>query len=388
MKKVLFVMHNLGFGGAERSLVNLLHELPESKYAVDILLFQKKGALLKQLPRWVNVLETPNDLQALYGPTARSEKQIFTKVWGTAVSRLARKTRKARAAYRWKNFYCRKLQELYGQYDVAVAYGGSELMYYVADRVQAKRKLVWIHSDYRTGAYSAEDDAPYLARMDEIVSISQVCVDILKELFPQFQDKIHCIENITSSQLLEKRAEEFMPKEYIDGRWNLLTVGRLSGEKGIDLAVSAAAILKKAGLDFRWYVLGDGPMRKKLTKQIRQMGIEDSFLLLGNHSNPYPYMKHCTVLIQPSRWEGKSLVLDEAKILNTPIVATSYLTVKDQIDEGKEGLIVPMTPQGIADGVLRLVNNRELLCQIRGCLSSREYGNVAEVQKYIDILDK
>lgn len=387
MKKVLFVMHNLGYGGAERSLVNLLYELPKDKYAVDILLFQKKGALLAQLPKWVNVLETPKELNALYAPVSKAGSRVFTKLLGTAVSRLARKTRKARAGYRWKTFYCSQIQMLPQVYDVAVAYGGSELMYYVGDRVQAKRKLVWIHSDYRTGQYSAEYDYPYLASVHGIVSISNVCVDILKEIFPEFQEKIHCIENITSSSLLRKRAEAFVPKEYRKERLNLLTVGRLSGEKGMDLAVSAAAVLKKSGLDFCWYVLGNGPLREKLEKQISQLDVADCFVLLGNHSNPYPYMKHCDILIQPSRWEGKSMVLDEAKILNVPIVATAYLTVRDQIAEGQEGLIVPMTGQGIAEGVLQLANDSEQLAAIRSYLSSHEYGNSAEVQKYMDIID-
>jgi len=380
-------MHSLGFGGAERSLVNLLYELPENKYKVDILLFQKKGALLTQLPDWVTVLDTPKDLNALYAPVNKAGSQAFTKVLGTAVSRLARKSRKARAGYRWKKFYCSKIQMLPQQYDVAAAYGGSELMYYIADCVTAKRKLVWIHSDYRTGQYSAEFDSPYFASVDGIVSISNACVDILKEIFPEFQEKIHCIENITSSSLVRKRAEAFVPKEYRKDRLNLLTVGRLSGEKGMDLAVSAAAILKKSGLDFCWYVLGDGPMREKLATQISQLDVADCFVLLGNHSNPYPYMKHSDILIQPSRWEGKSMVLDETKILDVPIVATAYLTVRDQIAEGKEGLITPMTAQGIAEGVLQLANDPEQLAAIRGYLSLHEYGNSAEVQKYMDIID-
>ena len=387
MKKVLFVMHSLGFGGAERSLVNLLHELPENKYAVDVLLFQKKGELLKQLPQWVNVLETPKDLNGLYAPVAQSGKQVFTKIWGTAVSRLARKTRKMRAAYRWKQFYCQKLKDLPYQYDVAVAYGGSELMYYVADRVQAEKKLVWIHNDYRTGGYSAQDDAPYFAKMDGIVSISDACVAVLREEFPQLQDKMHCIANITSSSLIRHRAEEFTPEEYEKTESNILSVGRLWEQKGFDMAVDAAAMLKEQGVRFCWYVIGEGHLRNALEKQIQDRNVEDCFFLLGTRSNPYPYMKQCHILVQSSRYEGKSVVLDEAKILAVPTVATDYPTVGDQIANGKEGIIVPMSAEGLAAGIRQMLSDQELAKKIRGYLSQKDYGNSFEVQKYMDMID-
>ncbi len=388
MKKVLFVMHNLGFGGAERSLVNLLNELPETKYAVDVLLFQKKGELLKQLPQWVNVLETPKELDGLYAPIARSGKQIFTKVWGTAVSRLARKTRKMRAAYRWKKFYCRKLKDLPQQYDVAVAYGGSELMYYVADRVQAGKKLVWIHNDYWTGGYSAKDDGPYLAEMDGIVSISEACVEVLRQEFPRLQEKMFCIANITSASLIHRRAEEFIPEEYEKSDCNILSVGRLWEQKGFDMAVDAAAILKKQGIRFCWYVIGEGHLRKALEKQIQDRNVADCFFLLGTRSNPYPYMKQCRLMVQSSRYEGKSVVMDEAKILAVPTVATDYPTVGDQILNGKEGIIVPMSAEGLAAGIQQMLSNQMLVNGIRDYLSGKDYGNSGEVQKYMDIIDQ
>ena len=389
MKKILFVIHSMDFGGSERSLVNLLNELPDDKYSVDILMFQKRGRLLAQLPKWVNVLETPNDLNRLYAPIGKAGTKLGVKVIGTLCARFARKTRKSRAAYRWKHFYCPSIRMLPQQYDVAVAYGGAALVYFVSDRVCADKKLIWIHTDYRTGKYSAEDDRPYFAAADGIVSISKACVDVLKEEFPEFQDKIFCIENITSATLLRKQADEFEPEEYSkESSVHLLSVGRLVKEKGFDMAIEAAAILKKRGLRFHWFVLGDGCERKELEKQIHQMGVEDCFTLLGGRSNPYPYIKHCTALIQTSRFEGKSVVLDEAKVLETPIVATDYLTVRDQITEGKEGYIVQMTPHAIADGIMKLMSSKVHIEEIRSYLSAHSYGNEKEITKYMDLFDK
>ena len=388
MKSVLFVIYSLKFGGAEKSLVNLLQELPEDKYQVDVLLFQKKGDFLLQVPQWVNVLDTPEDIELLYAPLKKTGFRGWRKVLGTVCSRAARKSKKAQSAFRWRYFYGSHIQPLTKHYDVAVAYAGSENLYFIRDHVHADRKLVWIHNDYRAAGYSAKDDLPYLEDMDGIVSVSAECVEVLREEFPQFCDRIYDVRNITSSRVTRNQAEAYLPEEFETGCSNLLSIGRLHPQKGFDMAVEAAAILKKNGVCFRWYVIGDGPERGALEKKIQEFHVEDCFLLLGTRRNPYPYIKNCTFVVQPSRYEGKSVVLDEAKILCTPIVATAYPTVADQVENGVEGVITPMTPQGIADGIRQTLENEALLTKIRQNLADREYGNQNEVEKYMELLDQ
>ena len=115
--------------------------------------------------------------------------------------------------------------------------------------------------------------------------------------------------------------------------------------------------------------------------------MENNVFLLGAKDNPYPYIKNCTLLVQSSRYEGKSVVLDEAKILKTPIVVTEYPTVYDQIIDQKEGLIVPITPEGIAKGIEEIVNNATLKNELIKYLSCHEYGNQKEIKKYCDLID-
>ena len=388
MKKVLFVIYALGFGGAERSLVNLLHELPQDRYEIDLQLFQHKGGFLKQLPAWVNVLETPEPLDKLYGPMKRAGKYVLHKGLGKALAMMLCRTRKAQAAWRWKHVFRRKIKPLEKHYDVAVAFSGSEIQYFVADCVQADKKIVFVHNDYRTAGYSAKDDEPYFAQMDEIVSISAGCVEVLKEEFPQYKEKMSYLENITSSEVVKARAAEFEPPEYQQDRHNILSVGRLWPQKGFDYAIDAAKLLKDAGVKFRWYVVGEGSLREELEKQIAQNGLEEDFLLLGTRSNPYPYMRACDVLVQSSRYEGKSVVLDEAKMLCKPIVATAYPTVGDQVVDGSEGLVVEMSPEGVAQGIRRVLEDDGLKARLTGYLAAHEYGNQAEVEKYISLLER
>ena len=387
MKKILFVMHNLGYGGAERSLVNLLQELPEEKYEIDLLLFQKRGDFLLQLPAFVKVLDTPEALNGLYAPASKAGRYGVVKLLGTVCARVARKTKKARSAFRWQHFYTKAIPALPKHYDVAVAYVGSEILYYVQDKVDADRKLVWIHNDYCTAGYSKADDTPYFEKIHGIVSVSEECVEVLRREFPEHTHKIHCIENITSSAWVRKQAELFVPEEYAGSCCNILSVGRLWPQKGFDMAIEAAAILKRQGMDFRWYILGEGSLRESLQKQICAEGLEETVFLAGTRNNPYPYMKHCAVLVQSSRYEGKSVVLDEAKILGVPIVVTAYPTVADQIVSGKEGLITEMSAEGIAAGIMEMLSGTEKRESIRAYLQNREYGNQAEVEKYMELLD-
>lgn len=387
MKKILFVIHSLGFGGAERSLVNLLNELPSDKYQVDLLLFNQKEGFAAQLPAWVNVLKTPDSIHKLYGKLGAKWKYPIARLAGTAVSRFASKNKKAQKAFRWRYFYRPRIENLPGHYDVAVAYVGAEIMYYIRDCVSADRKLVWIHNDYRTAGYSKKDDAPYFADMDAIVSVSDKCVDVLKEEFPEHSRRMHYIENITSSAVVRSLSQAYDPEEYDQDSCNILSIGRLWPQKGFDMAVDAAAILKKKGLKFRWFIIGIGSLEGELRSRIAELSLQDEFVLLGSRSNPYPYIRNCALLVQPSRWEGKSVVLDEAKILGAPIVATAYPTVADQIADRKEGLICPMSPEGIAGGVMEMLQDDELRRGIREYLSRHEYGNQAEAEKYMRLID-
>ena len=388
MKKVLFVMHALHFGGAERSLVNLLCELPEECYEVDILLLRREGGFLAQLPQWVHVLQTPKKLAGLYSPIFRSGRYALAKLTGTFCAKALRQGKKPQAAWRWKHVYNRIAEKLPGHYDTAVAFSGSEILYYVADKVSADRKIVFIHNDYRTAGYSAEDDRPYMEKMDVIASISEQCVSVLRETFPQTASKLVCVENITSSEYVRKRAEEFYPPEYSENQAvNILSVGRLHPQKGFDIAIDAAAILQDRGVRFSWVILGEGQLRDALQGQIDSLGLQACVRLIGVRSNPYPYIGKCDVLVQPSRYGGKSVVLDEAKILCRPIVAAAYPTVADQIKDDEEGIVAPMSAQGIADAIELLIEDEEKRMQLVSYLSKREYGNRDEVKKYRKLLD-
>jgi hypothetical protein len=196
MKKILLVNISLGYGGAEKSMVNLLHELPRDKYDIDVLLFQRAGALLKQLPNYVHVLETPVSLAKLYAPLHKAGMYMPIKLIGTGMARLMKKGQKPRRMYRWNHFYKKVIKQLPGKYDIAIAYVSGEVLFYVGDKVNADKKMVWVHNDYRAAQYSKDADRPYFADMEAIVSVSEECVGVLKEEFPEYKSKIFCSSSV------------------------------------------------------------------------------------------------------------------------------------------------------------------------------------------------
>lgn len=388
MKKILFVIPTLRDGGAERSLVNLLTELPEDKYEIDLLLLKNQGTFLSQVPAYVNILEQPPVLKKLYGPVRKAGIYMPVKVFGNLLARIVKSGMGNQKAFMWEYFYKPVIDGLDKEYDVAVGYLGGESTYYIVDKVNAKRKIHWVHNDYRTSGMPKKYDLKLFPKVDAVVTISEECLEILKEEFPQFQDKFYCIENITSSAVIKARAKEFIPEEYKGYENILLSVGRLSEQKGFDMAISAASKLKKKGIKFKWFIIGSGPLKDKLNDQIEKENVKDYVELLGTKSNPYPYIKNCDIFVQSSRYEGKSVVLDEAKILAKPIIVTSYPTVGDQIVDGKEGVIVDMTSGKIADGIEKLIKNKEKRVFLSNYLAAYEYGNQDAVKKYITLFDE
>lgn len=388
-KKLLFVIPSLCSGGAEKSLVTLLQLLDNTRFDVDLLLFRREGLFLGQVPQWVRVLDAGAFYAAFDGPIWDSLRFFLRR--GRPVGALrrlcyGRVMRSARADVpqrSWK-YISRYLPRLRG-YDAAVAYLEGTSTYYVVDRVQAGRKLAFLHTDYERLLPRREMDAPYYEKIDCLIGVSEACTARAEAVFPFLRGKTATMHNLISPAVLHAMAEADSPLPQ-DGVPNLLTVGRLSEPKGIDLAVGACALLKRRGVRLRWYHLGVGALRGEIEAQIAREDVGDCFFLLGERENPYPYFKQCDVYVQPSRFEGKSIAVDEAKCFARPIVVTDFGTVRDQIEDGVNGLIAEKTPQSIADAVERLLRSPELCRALSGNLWAEETGNAGEIETLYALL--
>lgn len=389
--RILFVMMRLKMGGAERSLINLLNELDYKKFEADLILLKKTGELLPQVPPQVRLLDTPFELRALYSNKAlgvRGLKYFAVRALSVLCSGVVGRFRPCEPyAFRWKYFYTNLIPPLNTTYDVAIAYLTGPSMYYTSEKVTASRRLAFVHNDYITSGLAAwkETDQRYFESFDLVPTISEKCRDSLVKVFPKLREKFVVIPNLTSERWINARANEFYPKEYTGKSNIVLSVGRLTQQKGFDIAVNAAALLKKDGVDFTWFIVGEGDQRKELERLISRLGLQATVHLLGVRDNPYPYIRHATIIAQTSRSEGKSVVLDEAKILCKPILATRYNTVGDQLS-AEEGCVVEMTAEDVAQGIRLLLTQPEERERYIGYLTGRNYGNTGEIQKFYDAL--
>lgn len=399
MIKVLFVISALEAGGAEKSLVNLLNSLDYSRYQVDLLLFKKEGIFMNQIPERVRIIEVPDDLFYLYNIHGRGIKRtlgalpsVLARIIGTIYRNyFVRNKSYPGTQIRWNKFYKRRISVLSEEYDIAISYMHGEVMYYVAEKIKARKKITWVHNDYRALKLEPQTDYPYLCEFDEIVTISDECVDILTRVFPQLKNKVVCVPNLTSSNLIRKQAELYYPEEYsspcCEDKAIILSIGRLNYQKGFDIAIQIAGEMKKRKLNFVWYVIGQGNEREHLMELVNEFGVREEFVLLGTRENPYPYIKNADIIAQPSRYEGKSVVIDEAKILHKPIVVSDYATVRDQITNQMEGIISKLEIKSFADTLERLIQSKRLRNQYEEYLKQHEYGNDGMVELYYKLME-
>ena len=253
-------------------------------------------------------------------------------------------------------------------YDAAIGFLEGTADFYAIDKVCADRKIGWIHSDF-SGRKLPPDEEERYCRFDFLVTITEQCKQSFIQILPQTSKKLLVIENIVCVNDVRAAASLPMKDTWEQTQPQILTVGRLEYQKGIDIAAEASLILKKRGIAHNWHVIGAGSLESKLRSFILENHLEDAFVLDGQKSNPYPYMKRADIIVQSSRREGKSIVLDEAKILGKAIVTTNYPSVSDQITDGIDGLVVEMNPYAVADGVIKLLEDRKLIKQLeQNCL--------------------
>ncbi|MGZ0017180.1 glycosyltransferase [Yeosuana sp. AK3] len=253
--------------------------------------------------------------------------------------------------------------------------------YYCVEKLLAKNKIGFIHNDYNKLEMDKTIDKPYFKKLDAIVTDSEECKTVLVKNFPESQHKIKIIANIVSPTLIDKLSNEPLADFPKKDTFNIISIGRLDPQKGYDFAIDALKIVKEKGYAFHWTILGEGGLKQALLEQIKANNLQNYVSFLGIKENHYPYVKKADLFMQTSRFEGKSIAIDEAKILNKPILVTNFSTVNDQITNKKTGIIVEMTPEAIAKGLIECINNTNLRLELANNLSKEALGTESEIEK-------
>lgn len=394
-KNVLFVMNNLNCGGAEKALISLLEVVDYSKYNVDLFLFKHKGIFINKLPKAVTLLPEPVNYKYFDMPIKKSLAELIKKGdFRTAFSRgvlgYLAKTESNGAIIEQKlwRYMSDSIDEIKKEYDVAIGFQEKNPIYFCVDKVRAKRKIGWIHTDYNKLGIDYSKEKPYFGKLDYIVTVSQELVNILKGRFPEYEKKIMCIHNIVSPRMIKKMSLEKVDfKENDNKSISLISVGRLAKEKGLDISLEAFDILVKKGYDIKWYLIGEGNVREELENGMRERKLEERVKLLGVKENPYPYIKQSDIYIQTSRYEGKSISIDEAKILAKPILITNFETANNHIKNNINGLIAEMDSVSVANNLELLIKEEKLRNKFINNLKKEELGTEDEVNNLYELIN-
>ncbi|MBQ5679092.1 MAG: glycosyltransferase [Rikenellaceae bacterium] len=394
--RILILIHYLEIGGAEISLIGLLNAIDKAKYDVDLFVYSHQGELMQLIPDGVNLLpEIPK-----YSTLERPMKEVLREGYVDIVA--------ARLLAKIRHHIYRRTHKINGEdasifqyvancttpllpkisdteYDLAISFLNPHNI--CLDKVRAKKKVAWIHTDYTKIHINKHLELPYWSGFDHIASISEAATEAFVKIFPELAPKVIEIENILSPSFVQKRAngtaEEIEPTS---GVVNLLSVGRFCTAKNYDNLPFICKHLVEMGVDVRWYIIGFGGQEQLIREKIAEAGMEERVIILGKRSNPYPYIKACDIYVQPSRYEGKSVTVREAQMLYKPVVVTNYPTASSQIENGVDGVIVPMDNRACAEGIKALIDNKELQARIVEHLRTHDYGNETEVEKIYKLI--
>ena len=378
MKTLLFAIHYLELGGAERSLIGLLRALDYSKVQVDLFVYSHRGELMKEIPQEVNLLPEIPEYAQLERPLKDVLKDGYLRLF------LARiKAKWLFAQYRKKNlpkdgnaifsYVAKNVTPLLPpintekEYDLAVSFLAPHDI--VLEKVRARKKACWVHTDYTKVDVNAEIELPVWSQYDHIAAVSESAAEAFIKRFPSLREKVEVVPNIIDAQYVREQFRAFdvakeMPQE--DGTTRLLSVGRFTEAKNFDNVPDICQRIINTGVPVRWYLIGYGGDDALIRQRISEAGMEKHVIILGKKDNPYPYMQACDVYVQPSRYEGCPVTIQEAQALGKPVIATAFPTVKSAIQDGVNGVIVPLDNEGCALGIARVLQDPDLQKRISG----------------------
>lgn len=373
-KKILLVINTMGRAGAEVAMIELMKKLiAQGKYEVSLLAIIPRGEMFARLPQQVRVLNkhtsagsvlSARGRLAIAGKTLRAVCYRATGVrYLPYVFRNIAAQRKALGRVQAEKVLWRILSEgtpaPKETYDLAISFLEGAAAYYVADRVQAKHKAAFIHIDYQAAGYLPMMDRDCFDHMDRVFVVSTEVGERFSAVYPKYRDKVRLFRNILDPETIRKKAEtgEGFTDAYSGVR--LVTVGRLTYQKAYDIAVEAMAQVVKDGYDARWYIIGEGPEQKALEKQIQALGLQERFILLGGKDNPYPYVKQADIYVHATRFEGKSIAIEEAQILGKPILASDCTGNREQIVPDYDGMLFPLSKETLTERLEWLLDHPE-----------------------------
>lgn len=387
MKRILFVINNLETGGVQKSLLNLLKEI-NKLYDVTLLSFFGNAAFEKELPKNVKLIVIKSPFKHLgmskkdininiFLYFSRTVWVVLTKIFGRSF------------VIKIMSLFQRKL----GYYDCAISYlheGPQKNLYggcneFVLKKIKAKKKIAWLHCDFEHCGANNEHSRNIYPKFDRIVACSDGCGKSFLRCLPDLTDKVVVIRNCNDYKAIITAASNGI--NYDDSFFNIVTVARLSEEKGIERGIVAIESCIKAGLQVHYHIVGSGDQENKLKQMVVDHQLENAVFFYGNRKNPYPYIINADLFLLPSYHEAAPMVFDEAACLGVPILSTKTTSTDDMILASGNGYVCDNNTEAIYENMKWILQHKDDLKMIKHNMMSKSYSNQDSIVEFAKLAE-
>ncbi len=395
---ILFVINTMGHAGAETAFITMLRNINPEEYDIDLYVLIGQGELFDRLPPYVNVINRQHTSHSVLTGWGRIglffrvlHRGLFHFAWLRWIPYAARNLREMRKAHRvqidkllWK-WLADGSHRYKKEYDLAIAFLEGGATYYVGNYVKAKHKSAFVHVDYGLAGYTRTLDQGIYDRFDDIYAISDEVRKGFQRVYPEYKDKLSVFHNMIDQDYIRRMATCGRGFEDNYSGFRILTVGRLTPQKAYDVAIDAMAVLRMRGYRAKWYVLGEGQLREELEHRLTSYGLKEDFFLLGAKSNPYPFFQQCDIYVHATRFEGKSIAVQEAQTLGCPIIVSDVPGNREQIDHGVDGLICSLNPEAVADAIIELMNDKGERERFAAAACLKQFNSKDALEKILEV---
>lgn len=365
-KKIIFVTKALWIGGIETALVNLLNYFDYDKYDVTLLVLCDELDMKNEIHPKCRVLVADRDNTYSFKKQYKYKRLYHLTEKADKPSQLHRIMMWTVPLIKWieNRLYIKYIYKLMMEehFDTAIIY--SDVVAEITIKaIQADKYIMFYHHGIMRHVY--HDKIAY-KKCDKIIAVSNKQADELKKYVPNAANKIITIHNLINVNGIRQKANQKIEEYFDKSKFNIVSVGRVSYEKGMDIAVCIGEKLVAHGLDnFSWWIVGDGPAMQEVKNIIQEKGMGKYIITVGMKSNPYPYISQADLYVQPSRFEGYPMTILEALVLGQPVVSTDNNGAKEILQEGITGLLRPVEIDKLAEAVEFLLYRKDELIHMK-----------------------
>lgn len=354
MGKILFKIKSLGLGGIERLTVDVLNNLKLEDKEIILMLEKREDFFKEQIPKNIKIVYLKSEkLEKIIENIKNKKKNIFYKILYNLLMNYE-KIEMARNV--------NKYISLNKDAKMFIDYSGTATKY--ISKINIERKIYWNHLSIEKMKPSKR--VRMLKRLNNYTQIVAICEEMaqeIKTIFPELAYKVKVIYNFIDEEKIKLKVEEDkkLEEELLKEKY-CISVGRLSEPKDYKTTIQAFKILKERGIKEKLFIIGDGNLKEKLNKLIKELDLEGQVFLLGMKENPYLYMKNADILIHSSRKEGFPMVLLEGMCVGVPIICSNFKTgAYELIEKERNGEIFEIANyEELANKVESLLKNNEL----------------------------